>query len=681
MVYEIKKLIDYILNNNLNIDKSLFFTIVIGQISIYGILLTFYQFVASFQGNRKAAVTYLGTSLNEYFVKQTVSSFNKIVSKKWFGLLFVLEILYRPFITVYEHVFSRSTVSIMNSIWFVFVVVYFLLFILIFFQCTESISQIKFCSNVKTNGYLIRDINRNFLKKTIKERRSELAVELLQGDLRNLYGGIQIDDNPELQYGYNDLIYAIFAEYMEQKKSEILRIKKNDTVPKNQIPWIYNSDSEVRLLREILDGKYFTLDEDNLQYILNFHLKFIEQNLIRAELDGCSNVKFSKYEIAPMKREQKIFDACEWKDITLKIYQKISDEKKQDFIYILRKVIIQKQSFYEQYCDDSIKSLIEIEMDSIFEGKREQKDFIKIFSRILQEEYFNDFYSEILRDKIIDYGRFNARELISQLSEKNATYLFTYIFMYYSIYKFRFDWEYINVNLLQTLWKQCGDMHIYEKDVIEKMKNSNIGHRFNDEMYKKLMEYINIEYDGGLFDRIYTEDILDVFYVWVIKACVVNKNRELYYVYENKLNMDIQINIINELSKHEELLEYDSIHEWVKWMSYYTFRKQSSIPKKLDITLRNLLLTDMNPEMIAKNASNSYHEKEIGTYLLIKLDELSDTTPKEKQVKEVVKNAFILSGMNMNEYIDLLEKECNICNCKINYVQKEKIKAYLLSTF
>ena len=224
-------------------------------------------------------------------------------------------------------------------------------------------------------------------------------------------------------------------------------------------------------------------------------------------------------------------------------------------------------------------------------------------------------------------------------------------------------------------------MHIYEKDVIEKMKNSNIGHRFNDEMYKKLMEYINIEYDGGLFDRIYTEDILDVFYVWVIKACVVNKNRELYYVYENKLNIDIQINIINELSKHEELLEYDSIHEWVKWMSYYTFRKQSSIPKKLDITLRNLLLTDMNPEMIAKNASNSYHEKEIGTYLLIKLDELSDTTPKEKQVKEVVKNAFILSGMNMNEYIDLLEKECNICNCKINYVQKEKIKAYLLSTF
>ena len=41
----LKKIINYILNNNLNIDKATFFTVVIGQITIYGILLTFYQFV------------------------------------------------------------------------------------------------------------------------------------------------------------------------------------------------------------------------------------------------------------------------------------------------------------------------------------------------------------------------------------------------------------------------------------------------------------------------------------------------------------------------------------------------------------------------------------------------------------------------------------------------------------
>ena len=48
--YLLQKIIDYMLNNNLSIDKATFFTVIIGQITIYGILLTFYQFVASYQG-------------------------------------------------------------------------------------------------------------------------------------------------------------------------------------------------------------------------------------------------------------------------------------------------------------------------------------------------------------------------------------------------------------------------------------------------------------------------------------------------------------------------------------------------------------------------------------------------------------------------------------------------------
>lgn len=64
-------------NNNLSIDKATFFTVIIGQITIYGILLTFYQFVASYQGGEKAATCYLGINITEYFVKkkETVSSF------------------------------------------------------------------------------------------------------------------------------------------------------------------------------------------------------------------------------------------------------------------------------------------------------------------------------------------------------------------------------------------------------------------------------------------------------------------------------------------------------------------------------------------------------------------------------------------------------------------------------
>ena len=52
--YWLQIIVDCMLNNNLSIDKATFFTVIIGQITIYGILLTFYQFVASYQGGEKA---------------------------------------------------------------------------------------------------------------------------------------------------------------------------------------------------------------------------------------------------------------------------------------------------------------------------------------------------------------------------------------------------------------------------------------------------------------------------------------------------------------------------------------------------------------------------------------------------------------------------------------------------
>ena len=38
-------------------------------------------------------------------------------------------------------------------------------------------------------------------------------------------------------------------------------------------------------------------------------------------------------------------------------------------------------------------------------------------------------------------------------------------------------------------------------------------------------------------------------------------------------------------------------------------------------------------------------------------------------------------ALNIDEYINMIEKECRICRCEINYVQKEKMKEYLMKTF
>ena len=150
--YWLQIIVDCMLNNNLSIDKATFFTVIIGQITIYGILLTFYQFVASYQGGEKAATRYLGINITEYFVKKKIKIFNKIISKKMFGVLLILEILYKPFMTIYGDTLGASTISIINFVWFSFAIGYFILFVVLFIQCTKSILMIKMSSDVKRNG-------------------------------------------------------------------------------------------------------------------------------------------------------------------------------------------------------------------------------------------------------------------------------------------------------------------------------------------------------------------------------------------------------------------------------------------------------------------------------------------------------------------------------------------------
>jgi len=681
--YLLQIIIDYMFNNNLSIDKATFFTVIIGQITIYGILLTFYQFVASYQGGEKAATRYLGINITEYFVKKKIKIFNKIISKKMFGVLLILEILYKPFMTIYGETLGTSTISIINFVWFLFAIVYFILFVMLFIQCTKSILMIKMSSDIKRNGYIISEINKEFLKKTMKERISKNAIDLFRRDFVNLHDAIQEDENTELQGRYNQVIHLIFTDYIGRKQYEISNIEKKGRILKNQVSWIYNSNCEVHLLQEIIDEIYFQLDEQNIKSILNFYIDLIRLNLIRAKQAGYSKVRLNRYDDLYVKAEEKIFDVIEWKDVILKIYQKLSDKKKQELIRLLQRGLNQGQDFYEQYYKQCINDLIRVEFDCIFSEKRKQKDFVKIFGQIIKDKYFNDICAQIMRDKIIYYNRFDAGEIIGQLSGKNCTYIFSYIVLYYSIYRFRFEWEYININVLRILWKQHSDMQDDAEEVIEKIRNSNIGHRFEDKMYFKFMEYINASADGELFNMVYNDKILDVFYVWVIKTSVINQDDLIYSIYQDNLDMDIQIAIINELAKHDELMECESIHTWVQYMRYNSFAMQNSFPRKLNITLRSLLLTNINVVIVVNyvHENRYFYDDVIGAYLLVKLHELSDKTQKQKQIKEIVKNAFIASNMDIDEYINMIEKECYMCRCEINYVQKEKMKEYLLQTF
>ena len=157
--------------------------------------------------------------------------------------------------------------------------------------------KIKGNLDAKTNEELIHDIDKMFLKRTIKQRIEQKPLELLRQDLSRLREAIKIDNNSDLQERYNDLIDKIFDLYINKK------IKTEDTLLKRGVRWSgYIINYEKRLLQEIMEGRYFNIDERNLKSIFYFHMEMVKINT---------------------KTDQQIFDLDAWKNIVLSIYQKL----------------------------------------------------------------------------------------------------------------------------------------------------------------------------------------------------------------------------------------------------------------------------------------------------------------------------------------------------------------------
>ena len=670
---------DFIFNSELTVDKNTFFTVIIGQIAMYGILLTFYQFVASYNESKEIATNYLGRNIIDYFIAKNMKIFNPIMSKEFLCIFFILEIMYKPVLKICEKWIYSQIISVLNFLWFGFVILYFITFVIIFSQCAKSIVNIKMCSDTITYEYVIRDINKNFLKKSLRDRVIYTNIEMLLDDFDQLSMAIQIDNNSKLQKYYNYLIQEIFADYIKQKQHEISAVENKVKIHKKRTSWIWTADCEVELLQEIIKENYFQLDNKNIEYIMRFQMNLLKLNLRRALLEGYREDNYDKTKNLLAKKNSEVFDLNGWEDIVLKLYELMEEDGKKKLIHMLYRDIVRQQDLYVIYCNTSIAKLIKIEINNIFAEKREAKAFVEIYGEIIMAKYINNFCTQIIIGNIICNDLINIEKIITRLDEENCTYLFTYIVIHYSIYKFRYEWKYINVQMLKALWKRHGSMRDNAESVIERIKISNIGHRFDEKMYDKLIEYIEADMKGELFNKIYKDNILNLFYIWVIKVCVTDEDDSGSFYGKNGYSIKTKINIINELAKREELMEYRGISSWVDNIRYEIFFDAECFYEKMKITIDCLLLTNINVKVAINHKSEKQclYVNAIGQYLLIKLNELSDVERDAESTKKLVYEAFVATNMNVDEYINMLEKKCIGWKNEINCVQKQRMKNYV----
>lgn len=375
-----------------------------------------------------------------------------------------------------------------------------------------------------------------------------------------------------------------------------------------------------------------------------------------------------------------IYDASDWKNLTIEIYDSINDAMKKNLICKLKHYRGINSSLYNQYIINCISEMIRKEIDDIFENKRDQKIFVNIFGTILTEEKMNALYADLLIDKLISYNRFNALEIINLLSDKNCTYVFSYIVIYYSIYKFRINWEYVNVDILKALWKKNSSVENELEEVLKRLIRSNISHRFEEKMLFKLFEYTKADLTCDLFNTIKADNVLDLFYVVIIVACVCEQENRTCL---GKIEEDIQIEFINHLSKHSELIENKNIQKLIWNMRYTFFEKLNTVPRNLNMSLKNLLLTNINYQAVINfvNEEKYMSLNGIGEYLLIHTPQFPTNSQQQTIIDDIIKNAFIASNMPIDSFMEKLQKECSSCGCEITYINREMMKEYLLKIF
>lgn len=659
---------EYIFNNQLVIDKGTYLTIVIGQITVYAILLTFYQFIVSFQGSGKKTVQrYMGRNLVEYYVYKRLKVYNWVVSKKFFGFLFVLEILYKPILAIYGEQIPDDVVVVLNFLWYLYVVFFFVVFVLLFFQCTRCILSIKAVVDKRDNRGIIRRINREFRKKTMIELWKRKNIELLMDDMKYIRCAIAYDDNEELIEEYTKLIIDVWDDYQRVKESEINLFKRKKYETRNQAVWIYNMRNECWLLDELVNEKYIKKTPMLKRYIIDALFELLELNLQSAQLNNHKKIAIDGYNIS-----WDVLDCREWKKLLEHIFKDSDCENKKRIIDRLQKGNVSDVLFYREYCENLLRQVIRNSIEEVFEEKLSQKDFVDVFECIRYDCSLNEFFAKEVCENLIYYNKINANEMITLLSKENSTYIFVYLIIYYSVYKFRFEWEYVNVSLLKELVRKGEGIESQYQRIDTMISDSRMAHRYYSEIYIKLLENIKKDITGKWLEEVYQQDIIDAFYITVIKMCVFEQEYNAFY---DEGGIDAKLTFINELVKHDELLACENIRRMITRLQFNDFKNVESWPSKLDITFRALLLLDMDiPETLINDEIKYCYYVGVGEYLLVK-DVESKRISSIK--KGLIRKAYVASDMSLQKYVEFITNECTACGVKVGYVKQERMKNLL----
>lgn len=632
-----------VINDIFKIIETHYITIVLGQFTLFGVLLAFFQFMVN-HNNDKKVLFYLGTDLINLELKERIKGIF-ITRHFCFVVVLITEVITIPFANI--QLIPLGVSAIFKVFDILVVLSYFIFMLFLFWGISKYILEMDKTQNILPDKY-IKKVNIKFLKKNwIKTQKGSKDLKRLVEKFNMIVESDVTKNNDDFlkkyQIFYNKLLNDILKEY--------LIIRKNKT--EDQIVY-YDSLLELDLLLCLVNN------------YISCRLKLTDETICRMFL-----VVFYNY-----------FD----KDNDLeKHYYKIKLNDFMDLIYSINKTakinclcLIHGRLDKKEpklFCKQQINMNVRNELYDLFKSDNGFEEFITTFSILFREGELSSDLCYVIAEYMIKFNKVDITCLVKNLSVEDRFYIFSYWIMYYSQGR---CCKYIHINNLKSLFSRYEreNEHINLKNILTRLYDSNMPGRINENTIHKLYKYINRYITDAQFLEINNDREFKMFYLIVIECCVFE---EAYVTFDfiNSLPIKDTIDLLSDCANHKEIISMGKLDSLFSKIKRHLIKELpiETIKDNIFNSLDKMILLDfeLTKEFFNNDIYIDYNT-ELGQYALIKIN---DNNREWKEIEGCIKKAFYSSNMEVEEYINYLLNYCLTFNKPISLHRKKRMLKYL----
>lgn len=250
------------INKMFNVIMENYISLLVGQITIFGIVLASFQFLCDHQKNDQRSNFYLGYNIFELELNDNVTILS-LVKSKLFLVLILFEIISLPAIRVI-YVTPKIVVNTMIIIDIIAIMLYFGVMFLLLFQIAKYVLGM----NKTRNMISIRVVTKVY-EKFLKDNNFFYSQEINSKNFLNISNKlakvIVLDDNKNLAK-QEQIYYDMFAlEILERYYDRKLDLNKDKSaIISDKAKKVFNKCFEVDALLVIVKNYCEKIDENNI---------------------------------------------------------------------------------------------------------------------------------------------------------------------------------------------------------------------------------------------------------------------------------------------------------------------------------------------------------------------------------------------------------------------------------